>query len=38
MAQVNEIKQTQQPSALATFKLGFEYDITWAAVHKQYKK
>lgn len=38
MANVKVTKQTQTPSALANFKLGFEYDMTWRQVHKQYKK
>lgn len=38
MANGKVTKQTHKPSALANFKLGFEYDMTWAEVHKQLKK
>lgn len=37
MANTKVTKQTQKPSALASFKLGYEYDMTWSAVHKQLK-
>lgn len=38
MADVKHIKQTQKPSELERFSLGFEYDMTIAEVRKQFKK
>lgn len=38
MADVKHIKQTQKPSELERFNIGFEYDITIAEVRKQLKK
>lgn len=32
------ITQTSTPSALTKFTIGYEYDLTWAQVHKQLKK
>jgi|GEM_PF-4273738 len=38
MANEKTVKQTHKPSVLANFKLGYEYDLTWAEIHKQLKK